>query len=177
MSWNWWDTCILHMFNKKDLIRLVLRAMNEWNSYELYKSLVLFPCFSPQEPSVLECTSCIQWTYVEHVVFANVSPDCRNTVAAFTQSGSVAEHTILILKHVGSVFWRLAPACVSLRSLIQSQMAGGIRHPSLPCWAWLLPKWWWYAITDSDTHPASISCSLPFNILIFLYTASAACLE
>lgn len=83
------------------------------------------------------------------------------------------EHVILFLKPTGSVFWRLAPAYISLRSPIQSQMATGILHPSLPCSAWLLPKWWWYTITDSNTHPASISCLLPFNTSIFL---GAACM-
>lgn len=100
-------------------------------------------------------------TYVEHV-FVNVPQCCRNAVAALTQSYSIDEHVILILKHAGSVFWRLAPACVSLRSPIQSQMAAGIMHPILPRSAWLLPKWWWYTITDSNTHQASISCFASF---------------
>lgn len=93
---------------------------------------------------------------------------CINTLAALTQSHSIDEHVILILKHAGSVFWRLAPACVSLRSPIQSQMAAGIMHPSLPRSAWLLSKWRWYTITDSNTHSASISCLSPFTSIFLL---------
>lgn len=94
---------------------------------------------------------------------------------ALTRSRRIDEHVILILKHAGSVFWRLAPACVSLRSPIQSQMASGITHPSLPCSAW--PKRWWYTITDSNTHPAAISCLPPFNTSMFVSAACTMCLH
>lgn len=130
-----------------------------------------------QDCRALEDAHGIQETYVQHVVFVNVSQLCINTLAALTQSHSIDEHVILILKHSGSVFWRLAPACVSLRSPIQSQMAAGIMHPSLPRSAWLLSKWRWYTIMDSNTHPASISCLSHFTSIFLLHCTYKVLIE
>ena len=80
---------------------------------------------------------------------------CLHTQLWYT----VDEHVTHILTNAGSDFWRLAPACVSHRSLIQSQMASGIRRPSLPCSSWLLPKRWWSAITWFK-HPSGLSQQL-----------------
>lgn len=87
---------------------------------------------------------------------------CPGSVSQRPLSHGIDEHVTVVLKHTGSVFWRLAPARVSLRSPIQSQMAGGFTHPSLPRSACLLPEWRWCSVAHSGSHhPAPIGCFVP----------------